>query len=436
MAELTIFKCPSCDGKLEFNPGQQEMVCPFCNSSIDIAALQSYDSVLNEHAGEQTSFEAQTGEEWSQSEAGGMRVYHCQTCGGEVMADETTAASTCPYCDNPIVMAGQLSGALKPEVVIPFKLDKEAAKKKLMEHMSGKFLLPKVFSEQNHIDEIKGLYVPVWLYEAGTSSKMVFKGCKTRRYNDQNYDYVERKYFSAVRGGTMSFENVPVDGSSKMDDTMMESLEPFDMKDAQQFSMAYLSGYLADKYDVSAEDNMPHAEERMRESVRSAIEETLREYDSFEKQSEFVEFNEGKVRYVLYPVWLLNTSWNGNAYHFGMNGQTGKFVGNLPIDKAKATVVFLIATVLGFLGSFLIGKAISGSGGMGIVGIVVCILIALLIGGIVLGGFASSLKSVVAERQARNYIKEKLNLTEKKDTYLYTKVDKTARQQQQTQARQ
>ena len=435
MAELTVFKCPSCDGKLEFNPGQQEMVCPFCNSSIDVAALQSFDEALNEHAGAETSFEAQTGEEWSASEAGGMRVYHCQTCGGEVMADETTAASTCPYCDNPIVMAGQLSGALKPEVVIPFKLDKEAAKKKLTEHMSGKFLLPKVFSEQNHIDEIKGLYVPVWLYEADTASEMVFKGCKTRHWSDDNYDYVEYKYYSAQRSGTMSFENVPVDGSSKMDDTMMESLEPFDMKDAQTFSMAYLSGYLADKYDVSAEDNMPHAEERMRESVRAAFEETLKEYDSFEKESEFVEFSEGKVRYVLYPVWLLNTSWNGNAYHFGMNGQTGKFVGDLPIDKVKATLTFLVAAALGFLVAFLIGNAVAKNS-ISFFGIVVSVLVALLVGGLVLSGFASSLKSVVAERQAQNYIKEKLNLTGKQDMYLYTKVDKTPRQQQQTQQKQ
>ena len=433
MAELIVFKCPSCGGKLEFNAGQQEMVCPFCDSAIDVAALQAMDAVLNEQqANAGGGFEAQTGEEWSQGETAGMRVYHCQTCGGEVMADETTSATTCPYCDNPVVMSGQLSGDLKPELVIPFKLDKEAAKKALMQHMSGKFLLPKVFSSENHIDEIKGVYVPVWLFEAGTDSQMLYKGEKTRRWSDNKFDYVEHKYYSAVRAGTMSFENVPVDGSSKMDDTMMESLEPFDMKDAQNFSMAYLSGYLADKYDVSAEDNMPHAEERMQESVRSAFEETLREYDHFERQSESINFSEGKVRYVLYPVWLLNTSWNGTNYHFGMNGQTGKFVGDLPIDKAKATLTFLIATAIAGALSFLIGSKLAKNG-LSIVGIIVCILIALLIGGLVLAGFASSLKSVRAEHQAENYIKEKLNLSQKNDRYLYTKVEKTARPQQQSQ---
>ena len=49
-----------------------------------------------------------------------------------------------------------------------------------------------------------------------------------------------------------------------------------------------------------------------------------------------VQFHGGKARYALYPVWLLNTTWNNNQYTFAMNGQTGKFVGDLPVDKAAA----------------------------------------------------------------------------------------------------
>lgn len=426
MADLTIYKCPSCNGKLEFNPGQQEMVCPFCDSAIDVAALQAMDAALNQNASSGNSFEAQTGDEWEPGEAEGMRVYRCQTCGGEVIADETTAASTCPYCDNPVVMQGQLAGDLKPEAVIPFKLDKEAAKKSLMQHMSGKFLLPKVFKEENHIDEIKGVYVPVWLYAADTDSTMIYKGCKTRRWSDDDYDYVEHKYYACVRSGTMSFENVPVDGSTKMDDTMMESLEPFDEKEMQAFSMAYLSGYLADKYDVTAEDNMPHAEERMRGSVRIEMEKTLKEYDSFERQSESVQFSEGQVRYVLYPVWLLNTSWNGKTFHFGMNGQSGKFVGNLPMDKLKGALTFIITTILAAVISLLIGNAVSDKGLTGTV-IIICAVISLIIGGCVFAGFASALKSVIPKHEATDYIKDNLKLSVRTDSYLYKKVDRTAR---------
>ena len=55
---------------------------------------------------------------------------------------------------------------LRPDLIIPFKLDKKAAKAKLQEHLKGKTLLPRVFRSQNHIDEIKGVYVPFWLFDS------------------------------------------------------------------------------------------------------------------------------------------------------------------------------------------------------------------------------------------------------------------------------
>ena len=102
-------------------------------------------------------WDTSAGEEWGEGETDGLRTYQCQSCGGEIVADENMAASACPYCGNPIVVTGQFSGALKPDYVIPFKLDKKAAKDGLMRHLEGKRLLPKVFKDQNHIDEIKGV---------------------------------------------------------------------------------------------------------------------------------------------------------------------------------------------------------------------------------------------------------------------------------------
>lgn len=51
----------------------------------------------------------------------------------------------------------------------------------------------------------------------------------------------------------------------------------------------------------------------------------------------------GKNKYALYPVWLLNTSWEGKQYYFAMNGQNGKFVGDLPVDK-KAAVLLIVSS--------------------------------------------------------------------------------------------
>ena len=101
-----------------------------------------------------------------------MRSYVCKSCGGEIVGDATTAATACPFCGNPVVMMGQFVGALRPDYVIPFKLDKKAAKAALMKHYGSKRLLPKVFKDQNHIDEVKGVYVPFWLFDTDVDAQV------------------------------------------------------------------------------------------------------------------------------------------------------------------------------------------------------------------------------------------------------------------------
>ena len=233
-------------------------------------------------------------------------------------------------------MMGQFAGALKPDLVIPFKLDKKAAKEGLKKHLTGKRLLPKIFKDQNHIDEIKGIYVPFWLFDTNVDATVSYRATKVRMWSDSDYDYTETSHFMVHRGGSIGFENVPVDGSTKMADDLMESIEPFNISGAVDFQTAYLAGYLADKYDVTAEQSIERANKRVKYSTEEAFAETVKGYATVTTDNSSVQFHGGKAKYALYPVWLLNTTWNGNKYTFAMNGQTGKFVGDLPVDKGAA----------------------------------------------------------------------------------------------------
>ena len=329
MATLLDYKCPCCHGAINFDSSVQKMKCPYCDTEFDVEALKEQDEVLQEG---EMHWESE-GQEWS--EADGMRSYVCNFCGGEILTEATTAATACPYCDNPVVMSGNLAGNLRPDLVIPFKLDKEAAKKALQKHLSGKRLLPKVFKDENHIDEIKGVYVPFWLFEADAEADVRYRAQKVRSWTSGNTTYTETSHFRLHRAGELSFDNVPVDGSSKMPDDLMESLEPFDMSEAVDFQTAYLAGYLADKYDVTMEDSIGRANERIKRSAEEAMRSTISGYTTVSTENSSVSCRHGKNKYALYPVWLLNTTWNGQKFTFAMNGQTGKFVGNLPMDKVK-----------------------------------------------------------------------------------------------------
>jgi DNA-directed RNA polymerase subunit RPC12/RpoP len=359
MSDIIEYKCPACAGKLEFDSGAQKMKCPFCESEFDVESLKDHDTALENTKPDEMNWDTTAGSDWQDGETEGMRIYTCKSCGGEIITDSTTAASKCPYCDNPVVMSGNFSGDLKPDYVIPFKFDKEAAKKALNKHLEGRKLLPKVFKDQNHIDEIKGLYVPVWLFDAEADGSMLYKAEKIRRWSDNNFNYIERKYYSVKREGNVAFELVPVDGSTKMQDELMESIEPFNFKDAVDFQTAYLSGYLADRYDVSAEDSVARANERIKKTTQQIFDSTVQGYDSFTRESGNIKLSNGKAKYALYPVWLLNTTWNGNKYTFAMNGQTGKFVGDLPVDSGAAIKWFFAiaagVTAVCFGLSFLLG---------------------------------------------------------------------------------
>ena len=295
--------------------------------------LQGYDDALKTEQPDDMQWETAAGGQWQQGETENLRSYVCKSCGGEIVGDETTAATACPFCGNPVVIMGQFAGALRPDYVIPFKLDKKAAKAALAKHYGGKRLLPKVFKDQNHIDEVKGVYVPFWLFDADADAHVRYKATRVRTWSDSNYNYTETSFFSVIRGGNIGFERVPVDGSTKMAYDLMESIEPFDFSGAVDFQTAYLAGYLADKYDIDAQQSVDRANQRIRQSTADAFVRTVEGYATVTPEASNILLRNGKAKYALYPVWLLNITWKGQKYTFAMNGQTGKLVGDLPLDK-------------------------------------------------------------------------------------------------------
>lgn len=342
MPAMNQYKCPCCGGAIAFDSTLQKMKCPYCDTEFEMQTLLSYDAALQQDAPDEIHWDENPGAQWQPGETEGMRVYVCNSCGGEIVCDENTAASKCPYCDNPVVMTGQFQGALKPDFVIPFKLDKNAAKAGLRQHFKGKTLLPKAFSNENHIDEVKGVYVPFWLFDADVNASIRYRATRTRHWSDRNYNYTETSHFMVTRGGQVSFDRIPVDGSTKIANDLTESVEPFNFAEAVNFQTAYLAGYLADKYDVTADQSVARANERVKTSAEQEFAKTVMGYETVVPENSNIQVFNGKAKYALYPIWLLNTTWQGKKYTFAMNGQTGKFVGDLPVDKGKLTKIRLL----------------------------------------------------------------------------------------------
>lgn len=337
MSDVMEYKCPNCGGFVEFDSSTQRMKCPYCDSEFDVESLRAMDEALDKMPPDDIKWSETPKSEWSEQERDDFALFVCHSCGGEIIADDNTGATSCPYCGNPVVLAGRFAGDLRPDLVIPFKLDKAAAREALSSHLNGKRLLPKLFRDENHIDEVKGIYVPFWLFDGKAAADIRCEGTRTQFWSDANYIYTRTSFYDIARSGTLSFDAVPVDGSSQMPDDLMESIEPYRMNDAVDFQTAYLSGYLADKYDVDEEKTKDKANARIKQSTLDAFAATISGYNTVRTKQASVQVDNGRARYALFPVWLLQTTWRGQNFQFAMNGQTGAFAGDLPVDSGAAT---------------------------------------------------------------------------------------------------
>ncbi len=335
MPEVIQYKCPCCDAGIVFNSATGKVKCPYCDTEFDVEDLENYEKVLGEKSklSEDINWDISDEMQWEDDESQQFGVYTCNNCSGQVVTDSVTGAMTCPFCGAPVIFSDYFSGDLKPNYIIPFAYDKEAAKEAMKRHTKGKVLLPKVFLKENHIDNIKGIYVPFWLFDADVNASVEFRATRSKVWSDYNYRYTDTSFYSVVRTGNVSFEKIPIDGAWNMPDDLMESIEPFDFKDAKEFSPAYLSGYLAERYDVTKEESVDRADRRVKKSTEDEFKRTVVGYDTVTMKSSTVKMNAGRISYALYPVWVLNTTYKGKNYIFAMNGQTGRFAGDLPMDK-------------------------------------------------------------------------------------------------------
>ena len=370
--QVTNYQCPACTGPLHFAEDSGKLECEYCGASYDVAEIEALFAEKEKKAAEaqRAAEEASKGltasdddgetwdfsdmqEDWG-TDGEGMRSYSCPSCGAELICDESTAATACPYCGNPTIVPGQFSGGWRPDYIIPFKQSKENAIEALKEHYRGKFFLPKAFKKENHVQEIQGIYVPFWMFDGGATGEARYDATRSRTYRSGDYDITETKYYHVYRAGHVAFEKVPVDASSKMPDNHMDSIEPYDYEKLKPFSTAYLPGFLADKFDVTVEQCRQRADQRCEGTLLSALDSTVKRYDSFTLKDSNVKLKRGKVHYALLPVWMLHTKWQGKDFLFAMNGQTGKIVGDLPINWLKVIALFAAIGIPTWLVSFLL----------------------------------------------------------------------------------
>lgn len=356
--DFVQYKCPCCAAALEFSPKTQKLSCKSCGNEYELETMQRYGQE------ERLSGEQDLNWEYQKEAQGAKRTedgrYVCPSCGAEIEADENTVSTVCPYCDNVVVIKATASGDLEPDFMIPFQVKGDQAKQKLEQFCNGKRLLPKNFRDKSYLKHLRGCYVPYWLFDCKASADMSFDATRIQTWSDSDYDYVETSYYLVNRAGTMEFFHVPVDGSKEMDDDMTEAIEPFDYSALTEFNPAFLAGYETDKYDVNAKSAEGRAKERLYRSAEQTLRSTVTGYHSVTARRRNLATQDGKAHYALFPVWLFETVYRDRKYQFAINGQTGKMVGELPVDQSAFWKYLCGFTAVGTLMCSILGILLFG----------------------------------------------------------------------------
>lgn len=342
-------KCPNCGGKIIFTPETGKWFCEHCKSEFDLETLQKYNNASSK---ENNQSEKVDDKDTTYIE------YHCKNCGAKIIADDQTAATFCVYCGNTAILKSKLSGKFAPSKIIPFSKSKQDAIEAFKSLSKGRPLMPKFFNKQENIEKISGVYIPFWLYSISSNGKLDGSCKKITTWVAGDYAYTKTDIFNVERDVDLVFNRVPVDGSTRFDNDIMNTIEPFDYNKMVDYNHAYLSGFLAEKYDVESTVAEAEANNRVIESTNNALSNSLSSYSIRNIKNQTVNHKTTKTEYVLLPVWMVNVKYNGEFYTFAMNAQSGEFVGNIPVDKPKAVMyaalVFIITFALALFISYLI----------------------------------------------------------------------------------
>ena len=335
MEKVLDHNCSNCDGILKFNPKTQCWKCEHCRKEYNLENLKSFlDQIQKEN------------EQNLMIEENNVEIFNCPNCGAEILCGENTSVTSCVYCKNTAIIKKRLKGKYNPQYIIPFKISKEKAFENFIKNNKNKFFLPKDFKLQNKTEEFVGIYVPFWLYDYTLDASVILK-CQKRKYNCiDNY--------KIVRKGSMQFENIPVDGSKIIDNSVMNSIEPFNYNEMIEFNSSYLSGFLSEKYDVCNEQSSKESRKRIEQSYINRIKQGLKEFDNIEIEEQKFYFRKEIAKYVLLPVWFINVRYKNEIYRFAINGQTGKIKGHTPIDNKKMNIFIVFMGIIVFLMSYII----------------------------------------------------------------------------------
>ncbi|WP_353097190.1 hypothetical protein [Tissierella praeacuta] len=344
------YKCPSCGAGIHFKPELQKFKCDFCLSEY---TEEEIEDIYKEKDKEENEEKHE-----HHKENGKLLSYECNSCGAKVVTDDTTTATFCYYCHNPVIISDRLKGNFQPNKMIAFSIDKKKAKERFLNWAENKRFVPNDFYGDSQLEKITGIYLPYWWTDCKVDIDYIGEARNIRVWRSGDREFTETKKYQIVRRGQVDIENVGELAFTKIDSILLNGIAPYKEDESIDFSMPYLSGFFAEQYDIERKDVVPRIEDRVNKYSKNLIDETISGFNLVNDIRNNSNINYKDWKYTLLPAWILTYIYKGKTYVYAVNGQTGKSFGELPFNKKKAfnvsIIIFVITIIFLLIGGILI----------------------------------------------------------------------------------
>jgi len=351
------FPCPQCGAKLEYAPGTREMTCRYCGHQVTIPTKATTDDAPG---AAEIDFRAQLSQLEDQAETAEFTHAKCDACAAEVETPTNATAFACPYCGADIVATARSKRLIKPQALLPFKIQRDAALEMFRKWLRSLWFAPSALKQFARVDHrLAGMYVPFWTYDADTSTRYTGQRgdnyWETETYTETENGQVVTKtrqvqrtrwtYASGIVAN--SFDDLLVLASKSLPQNLADALEPWDLKSLVEYADEYLSGFRAESYQVTLAEGFETAKVIMKPKIEATI---CSDIGGDQQRIDSMNVSYGRItfKHVLLPLWISSYLYKSKTYRFLVNARTGEVRGERPYSWIKITLFVLgIAAAVG-----------------------------------------------------------------------------------------
>lgn len=344
------FACTNCGADLKYAPGTTQLTCEYCGTQNEIPVLEAdieeldFNTYLNNAGQESEQFEIST--------------IKCEDCGAESTLESGITASSCPYCDTPLILEHRHSeNIIQPKSLLPFKINKNEALNSFKKWIKKLWFAPSALKKAVlSFDHFKGVYLPFWTYDSNASTSYIGQ-------RGENYT-VQERYTTTENGKTVTktrsvtkirwyntsghvhdnFDDILIPANTALPQKLLRKLEPWDLENLVAFDSKYLSGFIAEKYQCGLKEGFDEAKGVMDNDIRIHVKRDIGG-DHQRIIRLHTNYSDITFKHIYLPVYVSAYKFKNKLYRFMINARTGEVQGERPWSAIK--IILFVLAILG-----------------------------------------------------------------------------------------